>query len=38
MNDFNYQKLIRTLHISWEIFKIVLDIANLVCSIIVLFN
>ena len=31
-------KLIRALHILWEVFKIALEIANLVCSIIVLFS
>ncbi len=32
------KKLMRMLHILWEAFKIILEIANFVCSILILFN
>lgn len=31
-------KLIRILHILWEAFKIILEIANFICSILILFS
>ncbi len=40
MQYFKFQKtkLLRMLHILWEALKFILEVANLICSIIVLFS